>query len=245
MLKRAKAVLSRARFRVGSSSLGSKTNTKKVVSVGSETANGRVLVTRAIPGLSLSAAADGPVSSSPGPVLMSFGPESSVQAFGSDASVVWGSAASGSTSSVAVLGPDPTSSGPVLESSGLKSFVQASPPFDQASSRQPYAQAFFLGVDSVDKVDSTTERSSSVGVSFSATSLGAAALGERLRFSLPVMSQCGAPIYPSKSKSVLRYYRRLKAGRGAQLDASLIDEALTAISAPMALPFGAARPSPR
>jgi hypothetical protein len=74
-----------------------------------------------------------------------------------------------------------------------------------------------------------------VGVSFGATSSGAAALGERLRISLLAMSESGAPIYPS----VLRYYCRSKASRGAQLDASLIDEALTAISALMVLPFGA------
>jgi hypothetical protein len=74
---------------------------------------------------------------------------------------------------------------------------------------------------------------------FDQASSGQAALGERLCFSLPVMSECGAPIYPSESKLVLRYYRRSKVGRGAQLNASLIDEALTAIRAPMALPFGA------
>lgn len=89
------------------------------------------------------------------------------------------------------------------------------------------------------KVDSAFEGSFPAGDSFSTTSLGATALGERLRFSLPVMSESGAPNYPSEFKSVLRYYRRSKVGRGEQLDASLIDEALTTISAPMALPFGA------
>jgi hypothetical protein len=79
------------------------------------------------------------------------------------------------------------------------------------------------------------EGSFPVGDSFGSTSSGAAALGERLRFS----SESGAPIYPSESKSVLRYYRRSKVGRGDQLDASLIDEALMTISAPMPLPFGA------
>jgi hypothetical protein len=39
--------------------------------------------------------------------------------------------------------------------------------------------------------------------------------------------------------SIKRYYHKSKVGKGAQLDASLIDKALTAISAPMALPFGA------
>jgi hypothetical protein len=51
-----------------------------------------------------------------------------------------------------------------------------------------------------------------------------------------MMSECGAPIYPLESKSVLRYYRRSKVGRGAQLDASLIGEALMAISTLMLLP---------
>jgi hypothetical protein len=50
-------------------------------------------------------------------------------------------------------------------------------------------------------------------------------MGERLRFSLPVMSECGAPIYPSKSKSVLRYHRRSKA-KIAQMDTSLFEEAV-------------------
>jgi hypothetical protein len=63
-----------------------------------------------------------------------------------------------------------------------------------------------------------------------------AALGERLRFSRPVMPECGAPIYPLESKSVLRYHRRLKAVRGAQVDASLLAEAVAAFSAPT-VPF--------
>lgn len=67
--------------------------------------------------------------------------------------------------------------------------------------------------------------------SFSVSSLGAAVLGERLRFSLPIMSECGAPIYLSESRSVLRYHRRSKVGRGAQMDASLFNEAVTAINA--------------
>jgi hypothetical protein len=153
--------------------------------------------------------------------------------------VVTSFVSSGSASSVAAFGPVPTSSGLVLESSGPKSSVHASLPFDQASSRQPIAPAFFVGVDSAVKVDSAIEGSFPVGGSFGATSSGVAALGERLRFSLSVMSESGAPIYPLESKSVLRYYRRSKVGKGAQLDASLIDEALTAISAPMPLAFGA------
>jgi len=50
-------------------------------------------------------------------------------------------------------------------------------------------------------------------------------LGERLRFSLPVMSKSGARIYPFESKSVLRYHRRLKA-KTAQMDTSLFEEAV-------------------
>jgi hypothetical protein len=104
------------------------------------------LVTRAIPGLSLPAATNGLVPSSLGSVLAYFKPESFVQAFESDAFVITGSATSGSVSLVAAFGLVPTSSSPVLESFGLKSFVQAFLPFDQASSGQPFAQAFFLGL---------------------------------------------------------------------------------------------------
>jgi hypothetical protein len=53
------------------------------------------------------------------------------------------------------------------------------------------------------------------------------------------MSECGAPIYPSESKSVLRYHRRPKVDRGAQLDVSLFDEAVMAIIAPMTPFLGA------
>jgi hypothetical protein len=50
-------------------------------------------------------------------------------------------------------------------------------------------QAFFFGgVDSAVKVDLANEGSLPEGVSFGATSSRAAALGERLRFSLPMMS---------------------------------------------------------
>jgi hypothetical protein len=74
---------------------------------------------------------------------------------------------------------------------------------------------------------------SEVGLdSFGASSLRAATLGERLCFSLLEMSECGAPIYPSESKLVLRYHQRSKVGRIAQMDASLFDEAVTALSAP-------------
>jgi hypothetical protein len=38
---------------------------------------------------------------------------------------------------------------------------------------------------------------------------------------------------------VLRYHRRSKVGKGAQMDASLFDEAVTAISAPTAPSLGA------
>jgi hypothetical protein len=45
---------------------------------------------------------------------------------------------------------------------------------------------------------------------FEFSSLGAAALGERIRFSLSVMLESGAPIYMSESKLVMRYHRRSK-----------------------------------
>ncbi len=51
-------------------------------------------------------------------------------------------------------------------------------------------------------------------------------LGERLRSSLPVMLESRAPIYPLESKLMLRYYLRSKVGRGAQMEVSLIAEAV-------------------
>jgi hypothetical protein len=203
MLKRAKAVLRRARFQAGSSRLGSKANTKKHVLVGSDpildsifetstgfgATDGRVLVTLAIPGLMSLAVIDGPVPAS-------FGLESSVQAFGSDASVVTGTRTSGPTSSVAVFGPVPESFGP-------KSFVQASLPFDQAFSVQPYAQAFFFGCSLgaapvlAEKVDSATKGSSPVpdidGLgSFGTTFSGSATLGET-HWSVGILSTHRSP----------------------------------------------------
>jgi hypothetical protein len=67
---------------------------------------------------------------------------------------------------------------------------------------------------------------------FEFPSLGADALGERIRLSLPVMADSGAPIYPSETKSVMRYQRKSKA-KASKLDISLIDEAVTALSSPM------------
>jgi hypothetical protein len=64
-------------------------------------------------------------------------------------------------------------------------------------------------------------------------------LGERLRSSLPVMLESRAPIYPLESKLMLRYYLRSKVGRGAQMEVSLIAEAVTAIRALMAPFLGA------
>lgn len=52
---------------------------------------------------------------------------------------------------------------------------------------------------------------SGIGSDFGVSSLGAAASGERLRFSFPVMSECGALIYLSESNSIMRYHRRSKA----------------------------------
>jgi hypothetical protein len=49
---------------------------------------------------------------------------------------------------------------------------------------------------------------------------------------LPVMADSGAPIYPSETKSVMRYQRKSKA-KASKLDISLIDEAVTALSSPM------------
>jgi hypothetical protein len=67
---------------------------------------------------------------------------------------------------------------------------------------------------------------------FEFPSLGADALGERIRLSLPMMADSGAPIYPFETKSVMRYQRKSKA-KASKLDISLIDEAVTALSSPM------------
>jgi len=56
-------------------------------------------------------------------------------------------------------------------------------------------------------------------------SSGVDALSERLRYSLPVMSESGAPIYSSDSKSMLRYSQKHKVGR---LDERLLAEAFSA-----------------
>jgi hypothetical protein len=66
----------------------------------------------------------------------------------------------------------------------------------------------------------------------SVCSSGADALGERLRYSLPVMLESGVPIYPSESKSVLSYSRKNKVGK---LDKHLLAEALETFSAPKEL----------
>jgi hypothetical protein len=60
-------------------------------------------------------------------------------------------------------------------------------------------------------------------------SSSADAIGERLRYSLPVMSKSGAPIYASKSKSVLKYSQKNKVGK---LDKHLLTEALETFKVP-------------
>jgi hypothetical protein len=77
-----------------------------------------------------------------------------------------------------------------------------------------------------------------VGSDFRVSSLGATALGDRLRFSLSIMSESGAPIYSSESKSVLRYHRRSKE-KIAKMDTSLFDKAHIALSAPVTPFLGA------
>jgi hypothetical protein len=61
--------------------------------------------------------------------------------------------------------------------------------------------------------------------------LEAAALGERLYCSLPVMSESGAPIYLSESKSVLKYSQKNKVGK---MDKLLLEEALETFGVPKA-----------
>jgi hypothetical protein len=77
-----------------------------------------------------------------------------------------------------------------------------------------------------------------VGSDFRVSSLGATALGERLCLSLPIMSKSGAPIYSFESKSVMRYHQRSNA-KTAQMDTSIFDEAVLALSAPMTPFLGA------
>lgn len=72
----------------------------------------------------------------------------------------------------------------------------------------------------------------------SVSSLGVAALGERLHFSLLVMSESGAPIYSFESKLVMRYHWKSKA-KFAQMGTSLFDEVVTALSALTTLFLGA------
>jgi len=66
------------------------------------------------------------------------------------------------------------------------------------------------------------------GSAFPSVSLGAKELGERLRLMLHMMPESGASIYPSKSKSVMRYSRKRK---DAQLNKFLLAESLAAITA--------------
>lgn len=61
--------------------------------------------------------------------------------------------------------------------------------------------------------------------------LEAVALGERLRYSLPVMSESGAPIYPLESKFVLKYFWKNKVGK---LDKHLLEEAPETFGVPKA-----------
>jgi hypothetical protein len=142
VLKRAKVVFRRARFRVGSSRLGSKPLSKKDVLVGSDAVvvsslvsssgfgvgDGRLLGTRVIPGPSSPVATDGP---SPRPVPTYFGPEYPVKAFGSDASVVSGSATSGSAFCSSELSIPPEGAGSYLMDANLsvsKGFANLSGP---------------------------------------------------------------------------------------------------------------------
>jgi len=70
------------------------------------------------------------------------------------------------------------------------------------------------------------------GSNSDAYSSGAAALGAWLHSSCPVMLESGTPIYPSDSKQVHKYYWKAKKGSVAQLDVSLLAEAVAAISVP-------------
>jgi hypothetical protein len=73
---------------------------------------------------------------------------------------------------------------------------------------------------------------------FEFSSLGAVVLGERIRLSIPVIWESGAPIYLSESKLVLRHHRKSKANT-SQMDVSMFDEAVIAFSAPTTQCLGA------
>jgi hypothetical protein len=127
----------------------------------------------------------------------------------------------------------PAISGPVSAFSGSPSAIASSayaPPLEKVS--VPF------GCSDLDsKGFSPALDLSEVGSnSFNASAFRAVALGERLSFSLSVMS---TPIYSFESKSVPRYHRRLKVGKGAQMDASLFDEVVTALNAPTTPSLGA------
>lgn len=57
----------------------------------------------------------------------------------------------------------------------------------------------------------------------------AAKLGDRLCFSLPVISESETPIYPSDSKKLLRYSQKLK---DAKMNENFIAEAVAALNIP-------------
>jgi hypothetical protein len=79
-------------------SIGTSSAVEVVLGMGSSSEFSSKLV------LELVMLADGPIPSSPSPVLASFGPESSVQAFGSDAFVAASTVTLGSTSLVVAFG---------------------------------------------------------------------------------------------------------------------------------------------
>jgi len=126
-------------------------------------------------------------------------------------------------------------------------FLETGSPYAIASSAfasPPEAMRVPFGCSNLDsKGFSPALDFSEVGLnSFGVYSLGAAAFGRKA----PLFSSdnvevwgTGALIYPSESKSVLRYQQRSKVGKGAQMDASLFDEAVTALSAPTTPSLGA------
>lgn len=114
---------------------------------------------------------------------------------------------------------NPTLSAPELLSASLGSFALGKDPLLPSSSE--------VNCDLMAPSPALHGFGPAPGVCFSE----AAALGERLRFSLPVMADSGAPIYPSESKSVLKYSRKNKVGK---MDKLLLEEALETFGAPKA-----------
>jgi hypothetical protein len=153
-----------------------------------------------------------------------------------EASLVSSTAASsvsegfGVHSGAAVLGDQPTI--PALVRSALGGVPPLSP------SSEVYSKLLGMGADQYVLPEMAPSLAPvGMGPIPGNCSSGVDALGERLRYSLPVMSELGVPIYLSESKSVLKYSRKNEIGK---LDKHLLAETLETFSVPKD-PFGPLR----